>query len=531
MGAAAVALARACGYVGAGTVELIAERDDPGAFFFLEMNARLQVEHPVTEAVTGLDLVELQLRVAAGEPLALAQEDVALRGHAVEARVYAEDPAHGFLPSTGRVVAYREPRVGVRVDTGIEAGVRGDALDYDPMLAKVDRPRRRTAPRRWRGWTARWPSCASSARRRTRLPAGAARAARGAGGRARHRADRAARRRGRAAGAGGRRCRPSRSSRCSARRAPTTRGTRSTAGGSAARCGCAGRGCGSPAPTARSRRVALARRRASACAAARSASRRVTATACRALSRSTATATRSGSSTTACPSRWAAGRRPRRRAHARGGSLEAPMPGTVIDVRVEPGAAVAEGDVLVVLESMKMELAIQAPADGVVADVFVATGDRVAQAEPLVALMDGAVPVGVRRWTQMRRTRRSRREHRAAHPRAAGHAGVRAPTRRRTGALVADLRERQARAALGGGEKARASATRRAASCCRASASTASPIPAAPSSSSARSPPRTSTTAPRPGAGDHHRHRAACTAARSSSSPTTRRSRAARTTR
>jgi acetyl-CoA/propionyl-CoA carboxylase biotin carboxyl carrier protein len=135
MGAAAVALARHAGYVNAGTVELIAERDDPSRFYFLEVNTRLQVEHPVTEAVTGLDLVELQLRVAAGEPLPLAQEDVEQRGWAVEARLYAEDPATGFLPSSGEVVAYREP-AGVRVDSGIEHGTMV-GTDYDPMLAKV----------------------------------------------------------------------------------------------------------------------------------------------------------------------------------------------------------------------------------------------------------------------------------------------------------------------------------------------------------------------------------------------------------
>jgi acetyl-CoA/propionyl-CoA carboxylase biotin carboxyl carrier protein len=135
MGEAAVALARHAGYVNAGTVELIAERDDPSRFYFLEVNTRLQVEHPVTEAVTGLDLVELQLRVAAGEPLPLGQTDVERRGWAVEARLYAEDPATGFLPSSGEVVAYREP-AGVRVDSGIERGtVVG--TDYDPMLAKV----------------------------------------------------------------------------------------------------------------------------------------------------------------------------------------------------------------------------------------------------------------------------------------------------------------------------------------------------------------------------------------------------------
>jgi len=135
MGEAAVSLARHAGYVNAGTVELIAERDDPTRFWFLEVNTRLQVEHPVTEAVTGLDLVELQLRVAAGEPLPLAQADVERRGWAVEARLYAEDPATGFLPSSGEVVAYREPAA-VRVDSGIERGsVVG--TDYDPMLAKV----------------------------------------------------------------------------------------------------------------------------------------------------------------------------------------------------------------------------------------------------------------------------------------------------------------------------------------------------------------------------------------------------------
>ncbi|HJZ36751.1 MAG TPA: biotin carboxylase N-terminal domain-containing protein [Solirubrobacterales bacterium] len=135
MGEAAVALARHAGYVNAGTVELIAERDDPERFFFLEVNTRLQVEHPVTEAVTGLDLVELQLRVAAGEPLPLTQEEVRRDGWAVEARIYAEDPAAGFLPSSGAVVAYREPE-GVRVDSGIEEGTIV-GTDYDPMLAKV----------------------------------------------------------------------------------------------------------------------------------------------------------------------------------------------------------------------------------------------------------------------------------------------------------------------------------------------------------------------------------------------------------
>ncbi|CAM4250028.1 Acetyl-/propionyl-coenzyme A carboxylase alpha chain [Mycobacterium basiliense] len=137
IGAAACNTARSVDYVGAGTVEFIVSAERPDEFFFMEMNTRLQVEHPVTEAVTGLDLVEWQLRVAAGEKLALTQGDVELRGHAIEARVYAEDPARGFLPTGGRVLQLLEPSgAGVRVDSSLLSGTVVGS-DYDPMLSKV----------------------------------------------------------------------------------------------------------------------------------------------------------------------------------------------------------------------------------------------------------------------------------------------------------------------------------------------------------------------------------------------------------
>ncbi|MGO4300614.1 acetyl/propionyl/methylcrotonyl-CoA carboxylase subunit alpha [Leifsonia sp. RAF41] len=137
IGAAACRVAASVGYTGAGTVEFLVSAEAPDEFFFMEMNTRLQVEHPVTELVTGLDLVEQQLRIAAGDPLAFGQDDVHLRGHAVEARVYAEDPERGFLPAAGRVLALREPAgEGVRVDSGIAAGIP-IVTDYDPMLSKV----------------------------------------------------------------------------------------------------------------------------------------------------------------------------------------------------------------------------------------------------------------------------------------------------------------------------------------------------------------------------------------------------------
>lgn len=135
MGEAAVRVARSCDYVGAGTVEFLV--DDKMNFYFLEMNTRLQVEHPVTELITGIDLVEAQIRVARGEPLPVKQEDLIIKGHAVELRVYAEDPLDNFMPSIGRIDTYKVPvGTGIRVDDGYEEGM-DIPIYYDPMIAKL----------------------------------------------------------------------------------------------------------------------------------------------------------------------------------------------------------------------------------------------------------------------------------------------------------------------------------------------------------------------------------------------------------
>jgi propionyl-CoA carboxylase alpha chain len=150
MGEAAVNVCRACGYENAGTVEFIvdAERN----FYFLEMNTRLQVEHPVTEMITGLDLVREQIRIAQGEPLGYSQDDLRIHGHAIQVRVYAEDPRNNFLPDIGRLVEYAPPSgTGIRVDDGFEQGM-DIPIFYDPMIAKliVHAPSRQEAIARMR---------------------------------------------------------------------------------------------------------------------------------------------------------------------------------------------------------------------------------------------------------------------------------------------------------------------------------------------------------------------------------------------
>jgi acetyl-CoA/propionyl-CoA carboxylase biotin carboxyl carrier protein len=379
MGEAAVALAHACGYVGAGTVEFIAADRGSGEpdFFFLEMNTRLQVEHPVTELVYGVDLVEQQLRVAAGEPLALSQDGLRPSGHAVEARLYAEDPAAGFLPATGTVRVYREPSgPGVRMDSGIRAGSEV-GTSYDPMLAKViaHGPDRPTALRRLdralatldlvgvttnaaftrallarddvraghqdTGLLERVLADLDAAPPEDLVPAAvlaAAGAARPAGPWRRPLEGH-----GEARVGGGRVTVGERSWTAAIRPAPDG-GVRISLDGV-------------------ERRYAVA------------------------VSDEAVWIARDGHHLEVRTER-----RARSGAGAAGDALQAPMPGTVLLVNVADGDAVAEGDVLLVLESMKMELSITAPHAGTVAGLALAPGDRVAVKQPLVAVVASPEP-------------------------------------------------------------------------------------------------------------------------------------------
>jgi acetyl-CoA/propionyl-CoA carboxylase biotin carboxyl carrier protein len=390
MGEAAVALARACGYVGVGTVEFIAAGDDPSDFAFLEMNTRLQVEHPVTELVYGVDLVQQQLRVAAGEPLGLEQGSLQPVGHAVEARLYAEDPAAGFLPAVGTVRVYREPvGPGVRVDSGIRAGsVVGTS--YDPMLAKViaHGPDRATALARLDRALASFAIVGvttNAAFSRALLARADVRAGEQDTGLlerilaeppAAPPEDLAAAAMVAAAG--------------SARPAGPWR--RALDGHGEARVGDGRVSVGERSWAAAGPRVMTGHGATDADAdavigdgfagecfiALDGVQRRYTV----AVGDDAVWVARDGHHLEIRTQRHVRGG-----GSAAAGSLEAPMPGTVLLVHVADGDTVAEGDVLLVLESMKMELSITAPHAGTVAGLALAPGDRVALKQPLVAVI------------------------------------------------------------------------------------------------------------------------------------------------
>ncbi len=386
MGEAAVALARTCGYTGAGTVEFLVPTATaarpPHEFFFLEMNTRLQVEHPVTELVYGVDLVEQQLRVAAGERLTLTPDTLIPRGHAVQARLYAEDPARGFLPSAGTVVHYAQPRgEGVRTDSGIRTG---DVIgtDYDPLLAKViaHGEDRATALRRLDRALAGLELLGvttNAAFTRTLLA--------------------------REDVAGGtmdtgllERMLNGQEGDTDLDRPPDLLAAAALAGAGTARPVGPWRrrvDTGGPAPVdlvvhagevcvgQRSFRADGVRRVPDRAAAWRVTLDGITRRYAVDVTDDVIHIARDGHHLSVCthrPGRGAPGTPP--------GALTAPMPGTVLLIHVADGDAVKEGDVLLVLESMKMELAITAPRAGSVAGLTLAVGDRVALGQPLVAV-------------------------------------------------------------------------------------------------------------------------------------------------
>jgi acetyl-CoA/propionyl-CoA carboxylase biotin carboxyl carrier protein len=374
MGAAAVSLSRACGYEGVGTVEFITT-GDAREFFFLEMNTRLQVEHPVTELAYGLDLVEQQLRVAAGEALTLEQDALVPVGHAVEARLYAEDPAAGFLPATGTIRAYAEPGgAGVRIDSGIRAGSEV-GTSYDPMLAKVIAyaPDRATALDRLDRALATYAITGvttNAAFTRALIARDDVRAGEQDTGLLERvleelavapPADLAAVAVLAAAGTA--------SPAGPWRRALEDLGEARVADGvvtigeqrwEGAAFAWAEPGFAWVTLDGVRRRYAIALDGDDAVFVFREGHH---------LAVRTARPVRSGAGVLA-------------------GSLEAPMPGTVWAVNVSNGDAVEEGDVLIVLESMKMELSITAPRAGVVEGLELAAGDRVTLRQPLLAVVE-----------------------------------------------------------------------------------------------------------------------------------------------
>jgi acetyl-CoA/propionyl-CoA carboxylase, biotin carboxylase, biotin carboxyl carrier protein len=397
MGEAAVTLARACGYVGVGTVEFIAT-GDASEFYFLEMNTRLQVEHPVTELVYGVDLVEQQLRVAAGEVLALEQEALVPDGHAVEARLYAEDPAAGFLPAVGTVRVYREPDgPGVRVDSGIRAGsVIGTS--YDPMLAKViaHGPDRATALARLDRALASYAIAGvttNAAFSRALLARADVRAGEQDTGLlervlaeppAAPPEDLVAAAMVAAAGSA----------------SPTGPWRRALDGHGEARVGDGRVSVGDRSWAADGSRVARdaevaagGPRAAGATDAAGAAGNGFAGEVLIGLDGVQRRYAVAVGDDAVWIARDGHHLEVRTQHHVRGGtgaaagSLEAPMPGTVLLVHVADGDTVAEGDVLLVLESMKMELSITAPYAGTVTGLALAPGDRVALKQPLVAVV------------------------------------------------------------------------------------------------------------------------------------------------
>ncbi len=403
MGEAAVALARAAGYVGAGTCEFLLPAGGEEEFFFLEVNARLQVEHPVTELVYGLDLVEAQLRIAAGEALWLRQDALRPRGHAIEARICAEQAERGFLPRGGRIVAYREPSgPGVRVDSGVR---RGSVVTthYDSLLCKViaHAPTREGALDRLDhalGELAILGPPTTAAFVRALLADPAVRAGRldtGLVGRV-------------AAASPAAAAAPSDEEAAivaalagTLARAPTGDDPWEVLSGwrldgrAAQRWRLAPARGGEPVELVldgdRVRIGDGAERRASAVA--QGDGLAVTIDGRRRLWAHG----RAGDVTHvgAGGSAWAFCEQPlalRRDLRDRAAALEAPMPGSVLDVRVRDGDQVGPGDVLVVLESMKMELEVVAPAAGTVRGLSVSAGDRVSGGQVLVALAAAASP-------------------------------------------------------------------------------------------------------------------------------------------
>jgi acetyl-CoA/propionyl-CoA carboxylase biotin carboxyl carrier protein len=399
MGAAAVALAAGAGYVGAGTAEFLMSADEPSQWFFLEVNARLQVEHPVTEQVTGLDLVEQQLLVAAGRPLGFTQQDVSLRGHSIEVRVCAEDPASGFLPVTGTLIGYRPPAgAGVRVDAGVHTG-SVISTHYDSLLAKViatgedraealERRDHALAQLRLLGF----PSNTGYLRRLLAVPAVRA-----------GELDTGLIERGQAAAL------PSAAQQREALVAAAaieTLNLHATAEGDPWQA-LVGFRLEGPAPQrwelvpAGTEEAHVVLVDGPSHAARVSLEEAIVEVEAHALDGAVSVTqdgrTRSWSHAALGAERWlAAGPDAfcfrvaelvsEGTSATAEGSLAAPMPGTVLDVRVSAGADVQEGDVLVVMESMKMEMTLTAPAAATVEEVLVSKGDGVKQGQVLVEL-------------------------------------------------------------------------------------------------------------------------------------------------